>query len=406
MMTLLYSWRNLWRNSRRTLITLAALALNTAVLITTMALIDGYIKNAVATATELVVGEAQIHAEDYLEDHSLYKKIENPDEIVKAAEEMGIQATQRTYGFGLVSIGKKSAGALLWGVDPADEKATFKLASHVGEGDFLDDNQTGGIVLGKKLARTLNAEVGTEIITVVQAYDGSFGNELYYVTGILKSAGENIDRSAAILHDADFRELFVMQNGVHEIALNSRGNIKPESFNHLIGQSLGTAELKTWRQLLPAFSDIINLSKASIGIFMAIFFLAAGLGIMNTMLMATYDRLREFGILKALGTGPWRIIGNVLMEAFLLSFLATIIGIILGCAGGYYLEMNGINTATFAGGDMSFAGVAFDPIWRAAMSLNIVITPVITMWIICVLASLYPAILAARLEPVKAMEHV
>lgn len=405
MITILYSWRNLWRNSRRTLITLAALALNTAVLIATLALIDGYVKNSIASAAELVTGEAQIHADEYLEDHSLYKTIDNPAEIVKAAEDNGIGAVERTFGFGLVSSGKKSAGARFTGIDPADEKATFKLASHVGEGEFLGDNQAGGIVLGKKLARILNAEVGSEIIVMVGAYDGSLGNELYYVTGILKSAGENIDRSAALIHIADFREIYVMPEGIHEIALNSRGHIPPENFKQILGQALGTAELKTWRELLPAFSDLINLSKAGTGIVMAIFFLAAGLGIMNTMLMATYDRMREFGILKALGAAPLRIIGNVLMEALMLSILATIVGVIIGWIGGHYLEIVGIDTGALAG-ETSFAGVAFDPIWRAAMSVDVVIRPVITMWIICVLASLYPAILAARLEPVKAMEHV
>ena len=405
MITLLYSWRNLWRNPRRTLITLAALALNTAVLIIVLALIDGYIGNAIATATELVTGEAQIHAREYLEDHSLYKMIENPGEIIKAAEAKGIHATERVYGFGLVSIGKKSAGALFTGVNPADEKAAFDLAKHVGEGKFLDDDQKGGIVLGKKLARTLNAEPGTEIIAVVQAADGSLGNELYHVTGVLKSAGENIDRSAVLINETDFRELFVMPDGVHEISLNSKGRIPPEEFAGIIGSALGSSELKTWRELLPAFSDLINLSGASTGIVLAIFYIAAGLGIMNTMLMATYDRLREFGILKALGTGPWRIIGNVLMEAFMLSVLATVAGILISLIAGHYLQVVGIDTGALAG-ETSFAGVAFDPIWRAAMSVQIVVQPVITMWVICVIASLYPAILAARLEPVKAMEHI
>jgi ABC-type lipoprotein release transport system permease subunit len=404
MITLLYSWRNLWRNSRRTLITLAALGLNTTVLIITLALIDGYLENAVAYATEMVVGEAQVHAVGYLEDHSLYKRVENPDAIVQAAEEKGIEATQRVYGYGLVSVGNKSAGALFWGVDPDAEKETFRLAAHVQQGKFLGEKRNGGIVLGKKLARSLNAEVGDEIITVVQAADGSLGNELYTVTGTLKSAGEGIDRSAAILHVDDFRELFVMDDGVHEIALNSKGHIPPEHFSQLIGQSLGNAELKTWRQLLPAFSDMINLSSASIVIFMAIFFVAAGLGIMNTMLMSTYDRIREFGILKALGTSPGRIVGNVLTEAFLLSFIATAIGVLLGSAGSYYFEVVGIDLTSIE--ETTFAGVAFDPLWRATLNLKVVLQPVFEMWIVCVLASLYPAILAARLEPVNAMHHV
>jgi len=405
LITIYYSWRNLWRNSRRTLITLIALALTTAVLIINLALVEGYLKDAVANATDLVVGEAQVHAPGYLEDHSLYKTIENPDAILKAARDNGIGATERTYGYGLVSVGNKSAGAFFWGVKPSAEKTTFELAKHIGEGSFLTDSETGGIVLGKKIARSLNANVGDEIIAVVQAADGSLSPALYNVTGILKSAGEDIDRGAAILNDADFRGLFVMDKGVHEIALNSKGRIAPEMMPQLLAPALGKAEIKTWRQLLPAFSDIINLSSASIGIIGIVFFLAAGLGIMNTMLMATYDRMREFGILKALGTGPARIIGNVLAEAFLLSLVATLIGIILGLAGSYYLQVVGLDTGKVSG-EISFAGVAFDPVWHASISVRTIILPVLEMWVICVLASLYPAILAARLEPVKAMLHV
>ena len=405
MIILYYSWRNLWRNSRRTTITLVALALTTAVLIINFALVDGYLKGAVAAATELVVGEAQVHGQGYLEDHSLYKTIDNPDAILKAARDNGIGAAERTYGYGLVSVGNKSAGALFWGVQPKIEKETFNLAKHIGEGIFLGDTETGGIVLGKKLARSLNANPGDEIIAVVQAADGSLGSELYKVSGILKSAGEDIDRGAAIITDADFRQLFAMPEGIHEIALNSKGHIPPEMMPRLLAPALGNAEIKTWRQLLPAFSDMINLSSASIGIMSIVFFLAAGLGIMNTMLMATYDRMREFGIIKALGTGPARIIGNVLAEAFLLSFFATMIGIILGSAGSYYLQIVGLDTGKLAG-EMSFAGVAFDPVWHASLNLRAIVLPVFQMWIICVLASLYPAILAARLEPVKAMHHV
>ncbi len=403
--TVQYSWRNLWRNPRRTLITITALALNTAVLILTFALVEGYVRGAVASATTLVVGEAQVHAKGYLEDHSLYKTIENPDAIVKAANDHGIDSVERVYGYGLVSVGNKSAGAMYWGVDPRREESTFNLASHMLEGTFLGGDQQVGIVLGRKLARSLNASIGDEIIAVVQAADGSLGNEIYHVAGILKSAGEAIDRSAAILYDADFRELFVMPEGMHEIALNSHGRIQPEQFTAKIGASLGNAELKTWRELLPAFSDLLNMSSSGTVIVSIIFYLAAGLGIMNTMLMATYDRIREFGILKALGATPNHIIANVLTEAFLMSFVATVFGLILGAAGSYYFEIVGINTAKFAG-ETSFAGVAFDPIWRAALTSASLYQPVIAMWIICILASLYPATVAARLEPVKAMNHV
>jgi ABC-type lipoprotein release transport system permease subunit len=405
MSTLRYAWRNLWRNGKRTAITISAVTLNAAILIISYALMDGLVDHTVSNATNMVVGEAQVHAPGYLSDRSIYKYLSNPDEVMKIARDNHIGAAPRIYGYGLVSHGVKSAGALFWGVDPSLERKTFDLADHLMEGNFLGDRPDRGMVLGKKLARSLQASVGSEIVVVVQAADGSLGNELYRVTGILKSVGESVDRSAAIICESDFRELFAMPQGVHEVALNSHGSIPLEELTSIIGTAAGGDEVKTWRDLMGPLSDIVNLFDASMMIFGLIFFLAAGLGVMNTMLMATYERIHEFGVLKALGASPWRIVRDVLSEAVLLSFIATAVGMVLGIAGSYYFVKIGLDTRLFAG-ETSIAGVAFDPIWRADINLKVVLLPIVSMWVISAVASLYPAALAARLDPVRAINRV
>ena len=178
-------WRNLWRNRRRTFITVAGVSFNTMVLITTFCLMDGLLDQTVRNATQLMTGEAQLHAPGYLSDHSLYKILDKPDAILTALRESAIDATARTYGYGLVSQGTKSAGAMFWGIDPAEEAKTFDLATHMAEGIFVSQTPVKGLVLGKKLARSLNAPVGTEIVVLVQAADGSMGNDLFTVQGIL-----------------------------------------------------------------------------------------------------------------------------------------------------------------------------------------------------------------------------
>ncbi|MBW2090757.1 MAG: ABC transporter permease [Deltaproteobacteria bacterium] len=400
-----YAWRNLWRNKRRTGITLAAVTLNTAILIMVYALMDGMIKHTIDSATNVVIGEAQAHAASYRDDRSFYKNLPDPSSLLEKAAEHDIGAAPRSYGYGLVSVGSKSAGAVFWGIDPGIEKKVFDLSDNIEYGRFLSDQPEQGIVLGKKLARSLHASVGTEIIVVVQAADGSLGNELYTVTGILKSVGDSIDRGAAILHQDDFRELFVSGGRVHEIAFNSRGKIPAEDIAALMSPTGQGVEVRTWRELLPMLNDMVRLFDTVIWIFTAIFFLAAALGVMNTMLMATYERIREFGVLKAIGASPWRIVGNMASEAFVLSVTAAVIGLALGLLGTYYFETVGIDTSVFAG-EFSFSGVAFDPIWRAVFSIKAVVIPVVVMCVMCTIASLYPAIIAARLDPVRAIHHV
>ncbi|MEN6375135.1 MAG: FtsX-like permease family protein [Smithella sp.] len=399
------SWRNLWRNRRRTVITMAAVALNAMILITTYALMDGMLRQTVLNATQLVTGEAQIHAMGYLSDRSIYKTLENPQAILSTLRENSIEAAPRAYGYGLVSRGTKSAGALFWGIDPGREKATFDLPAHLAEGSFLGPAPHKGIVLGKKLARSLNARLGAEIVLLVQAADGSLGNELFTVTGILKSVGEGIDRNAAIIHLDDFRQLFAMSTGIHEIAVNTRGRVPLEMLTAILPRLVPGSEVKTWRQLLPALSDMLQLSGASMSLFGAIFFAAAGLGVMNTMLMTTYERSHEFGLLKALGTSPWRIVRDVAFEAWLMAAVSTVFAVVLGVAASYALQEYGLDTSALAG-ETTIAGVVFDPVWRAALSIEAVVAPVVIMWIVCVLAALYPAAMSARLDPVKSMHRV
>jgi ABC-type lipoprotein release transport system permease subunit len=408
MKALRYAWRNIWRNPRRTLITVTAISLNVAILITSYGLMDGMMKHMVSNATNLVVGEVQIHAPKYLVDHSMYKDLKDPAGILERLRFHGIQGAARSYGYGLVACGNKSAGALFWGVDPAMEKKNFDLADHVAFGQYLGSEPKREMVVGRKLARSLNAGIGSEIVVVVQAADGSLGNDLFTVTGILKAAGDGIDRDAAIIHRKDFQELFVSGGRIHEIALNSRGAFPLDRLMEVAAKAAPHTEVKSWRQLVPALSDMVNFFDAGMWLFGMIFFLAAALGVMNTMLMSTFERIREFGILKALGTSPWRILGDVASEAFVLSLVSTLIGGIIGVGLSLFFMNKGLDTRLFVPGDaaVSVSGIAFDPVWRATITLKTVLSPVLMMWVISLIASLYPAAIAARLDPVKAMTRV
>jgi ABC-type lipoprotein release transport system permease subunit len=295
-------------------------------------------------------------------------------------------------------------------VDPKAERAVFDLHRQLASGNFLEpivspDGRDRPMVLGAKLARSLNAAVGSEIVAVVQAGDGSLGNELFRVVGVLKTAGESLDRSAALITRQDFEELFVAPGVVHEIAINTRGRVPTEALGERLGAAVTKEDLRTWRQLLPSLAFMVNMYDVAVWIFAAIFLLAAGLGVLNTMLMATFERLREFGVQKALGTSPGRIVLGVIAEALLLSLVATGIGTSIALPLSYLLQANGLDmSALFS--SFTAGGVAFDPIWYAAVSPRVVLNPVLAMWSATVLATLWPAVKAARILPVKAMTHV
>ena len=404
MKTIEVSWRNLWRNPTRTNVTIVAVALCISILIIFQSMIIGLIDKAVFTTTNLVVGEVQIHAEGYLDDRSLYKYLKNTKKIKSIAKKNNIGLVERSYGYGLISSGTKSAGTQFWGVEPELELKYFDFAKHIDQGGFLNNSSSNKIVLGNKLALSLAAEVGSELVVFVQGADGSLGNELFYVSGILKNVADNIDRSAAIILKDDFNILFSADNMIHEIALNSKGNFTAEEIQNLIDAEIKNVEIDTWKELMPTISLMTEKMSVFMRVlFSSIFTIAAGLGVMNTMIMSTYDRMREFGIIRAIGGTPFRIIKQVSLEAIILTFIASIIGTILGLSVALYFQKFGFDVS--GKGNLSFGGVVMDPIWKGSVSVGIVILPLILMFLVSVFSSLYPASIAARINPVEAIHY-
>jgi len=404
MKTIEVSWRNLWRNRTRTNVTITAVALCIAILIIFQSMIVGLIEKAVFNTTNLVIGEVQIHANGYLNDKSLYKDLKNTEKIKSIAKKNNIGLVERSYGFGLISSGTKSAGTQFWGVNPESELMHFDFAKHINQGTFLNSSSSNKIVLGNKLALSLAAEVGTELVVFVQGADGSLGNDLFYVSGILKNVAENIDRSAAIILENDFNILFSSNNMIHEIALNSKGNFEAEEIQNLMSAEIKDVEIDTWKQLMPTIA--LMTEKMSVfmrTLFSLIFTIAAGLGVMNTMIMSTYDRMKEFGIIRAIGATPWTIIKQVSLEAIILTFIASIIGTIVGLSAALYFQKYGFDVS--GQGNFSFGGVVMDPIWKASVSLGIILLPIGLMMLTSILSSLYPASIAARIKPVEAIHY-
>ncbi len=398
------SWRNLWRNPIRTNVTISAVAICIAILIIFQSMIVGLIEKAEFNTTNLIIGEVQVHAEGYLDDRSIYKSLQNIEEIHSVAKENNIGLVERSYGFGLISSGTKSAGTQFWGINPESELQHFDFANHIDKGNFLTNTSLKKIVLGKKLASSIAADIGTELVVFVQGADGSLGNELFYVSGILKNVANNIDRGAAMILREDFDILFSANNLIHEIALNSKGRLESEEIQKLVSAKTTGVDVETWQQLMPTIALMTEKMIVFMRtLFSLIFGIAASLGVMNTMIMSTYDRMREFGIIRAIGTTPWRILKQVSLEAILMTIFASIIGVVVGLSVALYFQKYGFDVS--GSGNMSFGGVVMDPIWRASVSVGIVFLPVVLMMLISIVASIYPASIAARIKPVEAIHY-
>jgi ABC-type lipoprotein release transport system permease subunit len=399
------AWRNLWRNPRRTLITLFSMTFGLTMMIVGYALMDGMLNQMVHYATVLGTGHVQVHHPDYLEDHSLYDSMSNPETILKDVSGTGLgSASPRVLATALVSSGQQSAGGQLWGVDPDLEISVTELYKHLETGTWLAPGAREQVVLGRNLARTLSVGPGDEIVVLTQAADGSLGNALYTVSGTLKSIGEGLDRGGVIMHIQDLSELLVMDGEIHEIAIRLNEPNELESASLTLSKALDQEAYKVedWKQLFPELAEYLRLSSSSMVIILFVIFAVASLGIVNTQLMSLFERTREVGIMRALGLGPLSVIWLVLFETVFLALMAAVAGGVAGILWSLRLENIGWDIS-WMGGSFDFIGVAFDPHMYATLTPAAVIDSIAVMFIVVLVASLYPLFRAARISPVDAI---
>jgi len=397
--------RSVFRNWRRTLITTLAMGFAGFIMILFAALMAGMLQTSERNAVAMNLGDIQIHAEGYRDDPDLYNRIDNTAGLVNKLQQAGFHATQRIYGFGLAAAGSTSAGVQMRGVNLKNEATVTQVHKHVMQGQWLADSDPIGVVIGRKLARTLGVRPGNEVVIIGQATDGSMANDLYTVRGILKSIGEEVDRAGFFMVERSFRELMVLPEGAHEIAV-----MRPDRSSDLESAAAQVAALArgyetlNWRQLQPVIARILDLADAQTIIMILITYVAVAMVILNAMLMSVFERIREFGIMKAIGVTPWQLMTLVYTETMIQVVIASVISLTSGWSAAHYFQKNGIDLSAIAS-STSFGGVAIDPIWNAHVTTEALALPVVFLFIIAAVAVIYPAIKAAVILPVKAIHY-
>jgi putative ABC transport system permease protein len=397
------AWRNIWRNKRRTLTTVSAMSLALAVMILYSGLVDGYMAGMERNILDLEVGDVQVFAADYRENPSLYTRIENPDDILKVFDGAGFKSSARLIANGLAAAGDSSAGVELRGITPSRDAEVSRVNRQVMVGEWVDEADPDGVVLGRQLARNLGVNPGDEVVILTQGSDGSMANELYSVRGVLKSVSEATDRAAVFMPAKSFRELMVMPEGAHQIIVRKPEAIELSQAAARIKELAPNLDVKTWRELMPTLSTMLESTGSVMFTMFFIVYIAIGILILNAMLMAVFERIREFGVLKAIGMGPGTVMRLILAESVLQTFLALVVGISLSIPGNWFLTTSGIDLSGL--GDMSVAGMAWDTTMRSSVDAGTYVGPILALLIIVFFAVLYPAAKAAVIPPVAAIYH-
>jgi ABC-type lipoprotein release transport system permease subunit len=409
------AWRNLWRNPRRTLIAMAAIGLGYAMLLFVACLMAGLRQQMIESGTCLVLSDIEVHAPDYYPDRATYQTLggqkgTDVSSLVAAiAADPRVQAASpRVYGYGLVSAAHQSAGAEILGVVPDQEQKITVLQTRIVKGSYLTEQLPKGVVMGDTLATTIGVEVGSEIVLLTQAADGSMGNGLYTVAGMFHTGLDAIDQGLVLMSLSSLQRLLRLPPGrIHEIGIKLHDITETTTAAALEGQLSKTlpVRVRAWPELAPELADYVQFNRRVTFILFFIFFLLSVIGIVNTMLLAVIERTRELGMLMAVGMRPVQVVGLILAEAGGLTGASLVLGGALAVPLLWYLQVHGLNLGG-NGGEVSLAGVVVGHLWYGRQDFTAYTQAALGLAVTALVSALYPALRAARLRPMEALRKV
>lgn len=339
------AWRNLWRQKRRTGLTLAAIMVGIACLVFFISLMTGFSKRLVLLGTETMKGEAQIHVKGFVDTHDMELIITDAAALIHKLEASPpIRAVSpRLYSPALAAMGDRSVSIEIIGIDPDREKNISNWEKHLWKGNYIQ--KPGEIMLGKKLAEKLELDIGGKLVlTVAEIESGELNSQLFVVAGIVWSQNPQLNEMVGIVNLSDAGSLSGTVGAVHEIAMKLNGDTSSslaihQSCDPLLGEPF---ELHSWQELLPEVTFLLNFQEYFMGFAFVIIMFLVAMGMVNTMGMAILERIREFGVLQALGTKPAMLIKMVMFEFVWLGVLGVTAGVFIGWAITLWLGTVGI----------------------------------------------------------------
>ena len=399
------AWRNIFRNKRRTLIAASAIGIGLAALIFVDAFMIGLSENMVRTATASFLGDAQIHREGFRDAQEVALTIQALDAVTEGLAKEGIveHFTQRTLAPGMITAPANVSAIALVGVHPPTEQFLSQIDDAITEGVYFEGDNNRDIVIGAKLAEILEIGLGDRVVvTVAQAESGDLSQEMFRISGIYHFAGEEMNTGMAFVRIEKAQEMLAIGNAAHEIAIKfiSLAYTQDPTLPFWETYSEHGNEVLSWTELMSELTAILEMTKISKYIMGVILFGVVVFGIINTLFMSLYERMFEFGVLRAVGTRPFGMARVILFEAGALAIVSIALGMVLGFLVTILLNQIGID---YTGIEM--VGVTMQELIRPVMRVEQFVIYPVWLFIFTIIAGLYPARYAAKMSPAAAMRR-
>jgi ABC-type lipoprotein release transport system permease subunit len=404
MMMLKIAFRNIFRQKRRSVLTGLSIFGGFVLSAFFIGWSDGSYNDIIDMFTRNRTGHIQVHQKDYLDRPSLHKTINHlPEMATIFRETQGVDSwAPRLYCPALVSVGDKSSGARIIGIDPDKENQTTRFEKKIVEGSLLHPGLAKETVIGKGLAKLLKAKIGDDAVILSQAADGSIANDRYRIVGIMESGDENDDRMAFYLPIDAAQELMVMQGRVHEFAITVKNLNKITQVTKSLGEKIAALDtdlaVEPWQVFAKAFYVAMEVDKEGMWVMLLIVMLVVAVGVLNTVLMSVLERRKEYGVLKAIGTKPGQIVKMVMSEVTILTLFCIVVGIVVGLFLNSYFTTHGYKLPE----PLTYGGMKFETM-RSEVNARSFYIPAITVLFASLLVGIFPALRAAHTDPAKSM---
>lgn len=405
MMLLKIAWRNIWRSKLRSMVVMLAICAGTWSVIMLVSFTQAFVNNYVNNVIDKELGHIQIHNPAYRNDPVLTNSIENPDSLTHRISEMqGVKsATWRTTLTGMVSTGHGVRGVNIAGVNPGLEKTVLGYNEMLTAGNNLDTTMRNPILIGAKLSRDLKVGLGKKVVLTFQDKSGNMVSAAFRIAGLFQTDDSGFDNSHLFVRNTDLAPLTGMENQAQVIIIRCLADENVERVTEMLKGDYPNYRVQDYEELAPEVSLFKSQIKSSSYIYVVIFMLALIFGIINTMLMAVLERIREIGMLMAIGLTRRQTFVMIVYETCFLALVSAPIGMLLARFTIFKMGKTGLDLSNWAKGMSNFGiSTKIYPELDGSMYWQIGIAIAIT----ALLASIYPAIKAVRLRPVEAIRKI
>jgi len=402
------AWRNIWRHRRRTVIIVLAMGLSLGLMMIYDGLIDGFNQAIAGNAVRVLGGNIQVHAEGYRDkvDSNPLLPLADDSAIIQAAlaQPDVIAAARRIQTGGLVSNREGAFPLNIIGIEPEAEAPVSLIAEHIVDGRYVEAGDEDAILIGQGLAEALSIKVGDRVTMVGSDVHKQNRQRTMTVIGIYDIGIPSLEKAAAYISLGEAQELFNLRGQSTEVQITLKKIGAEKMAVSALSSALPGYEVESWDKNYPELANAVNTKSAAMDIFSVIIVMIAGIGILNLLLMAVYERTREIGLLGAMGLKPRQIATIFILEGTLIGVVGVFAGLAMGLAANLSLGQVGMDYSSMAG-VADYMALISGRVYPT-LGLSKIFARGGVVLVIAMLAAVIPALIAARREPSEALHHV